>query len=1056
MSGDGRIGPWQIFNNMDARCFLPGTFFAARVSVPGRLPRAKVLVKDGIEGLPGISNIQTTAFFPSLFLRYIEPSWPVTIACEASSPFSPLNERDSSFPVAQFEFTITNKSDADCEVDLLASLQNGVGNDGLRPTSGVINPGYGGNVNSIHREDGHTFIQMTAHEGKPPRISRPLRIILLWSHYDLAFSEQSLFLWGVKDLAYDYTLDPRYLMETGIALGQRADVFWIDKIYPDSKMLLEKAHPFMTMFRQGGLQTAVEKGAGLLITGGKGNYLSCMSEAISTGEIGERGAAQRLMRELLPFSYEEMVSNALKNSSVVATEDSHPVFRNIDVRKIRVETVSRFKKWSLSPNSRVLISMEDGTPVLLERRVGKGRVLVYNTEFVGNGCGGTSWEGQETFLRNCIAYLGKAHYVPKEDMPADSPGAGDMVLACNDPTASVLKAWDNKATFWRTFEKKGVFNDRRKMEASPRERTWNAALSTRLILPPRGRETRTFSIAWYFPNRYAESTFGRYKPGAPIVGNFYCTRWHHARSALSDVLKNPRIMAATRRFQVALKDSSLPLWLMELISSTFSILKSPTVTWIADGRFGLWEGSGSVCGSCGISTSHVLYYAHMLGQLFPRLEQKITGMTTRHLIDSDGRVWDRIRGWDECRCDYLTLDSTPAFLLKAARDYQWTGDKRHLLSLWPALNKVLSYLIARDKDNDGLPEHDKYDMTTFDFWKIEGNTSFVSSMTITAYAAMRYLAEEVGDAGLARNMRARSAKAAKSFEAKLWRNNYYKCIHPVDNERRSPAEDICLSNQLTGMYYARLLGMKPALDKERIISALRTIYRSNFRPEYDDLYYTKGKSDGLVNASIPDAKRGYEFEREGCGALTWGYGPLMWSGIEMEVAAHMICEGLVAEGLKIAQAVYQRYDGKRANPFNHVECGNYYTRSMSSWGIMIAVSGYELNVPEGSLCFLPKICREDFKIPFLAYFGWGIFSQKKGAHSLKVSITMEEGFFRLKKLGVQGNFQDDAITVKAISRGGNLSLSYRSDREKNCLWIILGKECSLIKETVLEILVEEK
>ena len=59
-------------------------------------------------------------------------------------------------------------------------------------------------------------------------------------------------------------------------------------------------------------------------------------------------------------------------------------------------------------------------------------------------------------------------------------------------------------------------------------------------------------------------------------------------------------------------------------------------------------------------------------------------------------------------------------------------------------------------------------------------------------------------------------------------------------------------------------------------------------------------------------------------ALPFPYADEVWTGIEYQVAAHLIYEGWVDEGLQIVEAVRARHDGVRRNPWNEVECGNHY------------------------------------------------------------------------------------------------------------------------------------
>ena len=83
------------------------------------------------------------------------------------------------------------------------------------------------------------------------------------------------------------------------------------------------------------------------------------------------------------------------------------------------------------------------------------------------------------------------------------------------------------------------------------------------------------------------------------------------------------------------------------------------------------------------------------------------------------------------------------------------------------------------------------------------------------------------------------------------------------------------------------------------------------------------------------------------------YSDEVWTGIEYQVAAHMIYEGMVEEGLAIIKGARDRYDGINRppvprNPWNEIECGGHYARAMSSWSILLALSGYEYDGPSAS------------------------------------------------------------------------------------------------------------
>ena len=93
----------------------------------------------------------------------------------------------------------------------------------------------------------------------------------------------------------------------------------------------------------------------------------------------------------------------------------------------------------------------------------------------------------------------------------------------------------------------------------------------------------------------------------------------------------------------------------------------------------------------------------------------------------------------------------------------------------------------------------------------------------------------------------------------------------------------------------------------------------------------------------------------------------------------MIWEGMVQEGLAVTRAVHDRYHPSRRNPWNEVECGDHYARSMASYGVFLAACGYEYHGPKRHLAFAPRLSPENFRAAFTTAEGWGTFSQKDDA-----------------------------------------------------------------------------
>ena len=62
----------------------------------------------------------------------------------------------------------------------------------------------------------------------------------------------------------------------------------------------------------------------------------------------------------------------------------------------------------------------------------------------------------------------------------------------------------------------------------------------------------------------------------------------------------------------------------------------------------------------------------------------------------------------------------------------------------------------------------------------------------------------------------------------------------------------------------------------------------------------------------------------------------VWTGVEYSAAIGLLLDGDRAAAERIVTDVRDRYDGRRRNPFNEVECGHHYVRSMASWGLVEA------------------------------------------------------------------------------------------------------------------------
>jgi hypothetical protein len=160
---------------------------------------------------------------------------------------------------------------------------------------------------------------------------------------------------------------------------------------------------------------------------------------------------------------------------------------------------------------------------------------------------------------------------------------------------------------------------------------------------------------------------------------------------------------------------------------------------------------------------------------------------------------------------------------------------------------------------------------------------------------------------------------------------------------------------------------------------LRSIFQYNYRPnmlEHNNAQrvYALADEAGLVLCTWP---------RGGRPDLPFVYSDEVWSGIEYQAAGHMIYEGLVDEGLTIVSSLRARYDGERRNPWNELECGSHYARSLASWTLLLALSGFECDLAAGHMGFTPALPERPFRCFWSTGTGWGIYEHNADQISLR-------------------------------------------------------------------------
>src|SRR5208283_3217694 len=147
----------------------------------------------------------------------------------------------------------------------------------------------------------------------------------------------------------------------------------------------------------------------------------------------------------------------------------------------------------------------------------------------------------------------------------------------------------------------------------------------------------------------------------------------------------------------------------------------------------------------------------------------------------------------------------------------------------------------------------------------------------------------------------------------------------------------CLSDGVIGAWMAHMYGIETPLAGEKVRMTLHAIYKNNFKTDLSQHAnaqrpgYALGREPGLLVCTWP---------RGGKPTLPFPYSDEVWTGIEYQVASHLIEQGMVDQALEIVRAARSRYDGEVRNPFNEYECGSYYARAMSSYALLTGLAGF--------------------------------------------------------------------------------------------------------------------
>jgi uncharacterized protein (DUF608 family) len=616
-------------------------------------------------------------------------------------------------------------------------------------------------------------------------------------------------------------------------------------------------------------------------------------------------------------------------------------------------------------------------------------------------------------------------YMSSSKYPADSWRNGSMAVATPAGDNSYRLQWEHGEWFdefqkwWDEFLVRGRFPNQAGRPSEDKSTDY-ATLASHITLKPGETKRVAFVLAWHFPigdNYWSEPVtaidWSEKKEGRDVpLKNEYGTKWRSAwEPAVHALREMESLRTRSRRYRDTLYASTLPAPVIDAVSSQASIARTNTVMVLEGKRTLAFEGCNDHGGCCPMNCTHVYNYEQAIAHLFPDLERSMRETDFLMNMRPDGSMSFRTpvplrQGGNKV---HPAADGQMGCVMKVYREWMRGASDDWLRRLWPGVKRAIEYAWVKwDADRDGVMEGEQHNTYDIEFY---GPNSMMGSLYLGALLAGARIAEYLGDRDTAQNYRQLFEKGRTKLDEALWNGEYY--IQKVDESQPKASRyqygEGCLSDQLLGQWFAEVAGLGKVLPHEHVRSALASIFRYNFNADFDDFanaqrIYAINDEKGLLLCSWPKGKRP---------ALPFVYSDEVWTGIEYQVASHLIYEGMVKEGLAIVEAARARYDGARRNPWNEIECGHHYARAMSSWSVLTAISGFGYSAPQKEIQFQPRVSAAQFRCMYSSGTAWGSYEQRASRQKLDAEIAVEGGTLELSQLRLPFDGTKAKVTASA-------------------------------------------
>lgn len=624
-----------------------------------------------------------------------------------------------------------------------------------------------------------------------------------------------------------------------------------------------------------------------------------------------------------------------------------------------------------------------------------------------------------------------------------STAYGNMTMATDCPDVSYQEYWfrgnwfDNVSVFWNDFARPGELRNRHYKAEKEGQEVYagsdTATLAAHVEVKPGERKKVRFIWSWSMP--YRSNTWQITHIGLSekelqrrrkiMWKNYYAVLFRDSMESAVYGMKNfTRLYEDTMLYTRWMYQSSLPSEVLDAVAANAAVLKSPTCLRLEDGSFYGFEGVHPHEGCCEGSCTHVWSYAYTAAFLFPKLERSARTLEYTQSIQPDGGMGFRLQLPLGCGPTNFrpAVDGQYGTVLRVYREYLISGDLKWLQSIWQAVKKTIAYAWSRenpdqwDLDKDGILEgrqHHTLDMELF------SPNSWLSGMYLAGLQAGIRLAGIVGDKEAEDEYLEVFRSGRKKLNQELFNGTYFDqkvdltdknrlmkfqggySDHSQDavksywndesGEMKYQIGEGCSIDQVIGQWHADLLNLGEVFEVEKVEQALKAVYRFNYITDMHEhvnpcRIYALNDESGLIICSYPKDRLKP--------AIPVPYAEETMHGFEYQAASHMILHGMEREGLQCIRAIRSRYDGMRRNPWNEMECGSNYARSMASYALLLVYSGFMFDMGRNMIGFHP-LHQEDGTYFWSLDSGFGhvIFEGNK------MSIWVDYGEVTVKYIG---------------------------------------------------------